>query len=221
MRISARSLRRIETPPIGNYKLNLKQIEKSPGGNRDISKVVQNLPGVTATPINRNDLIVRGGGPNENKFYLDRIEIPVINHFQTQGASGGNASLINSDFLSVATLYTSAFPSSRGNALSSVLDLRMKEGNPDKFKTKFSIGASDVAITFDTPLGKKANLIASYRISYLQFLFQALKLPFLPMYQDAQFKFSYHFDDRNSLSIIGLGSLDKNRLNFNMGDLRK
>lgn len=217
--VVGRSLRRIENPPIGNYKLNIREIEKSPGGNRDISKVVQNLPGVAATAINRNDLIVRGGGPNENKFYLDRIEIPVMNHFQTQGASGGNASLVNSDFLSGATLYTSAFPASRGNALSSVLELRMKEGNADKFKTKFSIGASDVALTFDTPLGKKASLIASYRISYLQFLFQLLKLPFLPTYQDAQFKFSYHFNDRNSLYLIGLGSFDKNRLNFGLGEL--
>lgn len=219
VRVLGRNSRRIENPPIGNYKLNVKEIEKSPGGNRDISKVVQNLPGVAATPINRNDLIVRGGGPNENKFYLDRVEIPVMNHFQTQGASGGNASLINSDFLSGATLYTSAFPASRGNALSSVLDLKMKEGNPDKFKTKFAIGASDVALTFDTPLGKKANLIASYRVSYLQFLFQLLELPFLPTYQDAQFKFSYHFDDRNSLYLLGLGSFDKNRLNFGLGDL--
>lgn len=219
VQVISRNPRRIENPPVSTYRLNLKEIEKSPGGNRDISKVVQNLPGVAATPINRNDLIVRGGGPNENKFYLDRVEIPVINHFQTQGASGGNTSLINSDFLNVATLYTSAFPASRGNALSSVLDLRMKEGNPDKFKTKLSIGASDVALTFDTPTGKKSSLIASYRISYLQFLFKALKLPFLPTYQDAQFKFSYHFDDRNSLYVIGLGSFDKNRLNFSMGEL--
>lgn len=219
VQVVGRSSRRIENPPIGVYKLNIQQIEKSPGGNRDISKVVQNLPGVAAMPINRNDLIVRGGGPNENKFYLDRIEIPVLNHFQTQGASGGNASLVNSDFLNGATLYTSAFPASRANGLSSVLDLRMKEGNPDKFKVKFSVGASDVALTLDTPLGQKTNLIASYRVSYLQFLFQALKLPFLPTYQDAQFKLSHHFDDRNSLYIIGLGSLDKNRLNLSMNDL--
>lgn len=213
------NIRRIEVPPVGVYKLNVQEIEKSPGGNRDISKVVQNLPGVVATPINRNDLIVRGGGPNENKFYLDRVEIPVINHFQTQGASGGNASLINSDFLSMATLYTSAFPASRGNALSSVLEMRMTEGNSERFKTKFAVGASDMAITMDTPTGSKSNLIASYRISYLQFLFSALKLPFLPTYQDAQFKFSYHINPKNSIYLIGLGSFDKNRLNNDLNDL--
>lgn len=218
--VVARSIRRTEAPPIGVKRLNIEQIEKAPGGNRDIAKVVQNLPGVAAAEINRNDLIVRGGGPNENRFYLDRIEIPVLNHFQTQGSSGGNVSIINSDFLTSATLYTSAFPANRGNALSSVLDLRFKEGNKERFKTKFSIGASDIALSIDTPLGKKSSLIASYRISYLQFLFAALKLPILPTYQDLQFKYTYRPDDRNSIKILALGALDKNRLNTSMEDLK-
>lgn len=217
--VTGRSLRRAENQPLGNRTLSLQQIEKSPGGNRDISKVVQNLPGVAATPISRNDLIVRGGGPNENKFYLDRIEIPIINHFTTQGASGGNASIVNSDFLSAARLYTSAFPVSRDGALSSVLDLRMTEGNPDRFRGRVSVGASDVALTVDSPVGKKGNIIASVRQSYLQVLFGILELPFLPTYNDAQVKYSHHFDDRNHLYVIALGSLDKSRLNLSMKEL--
>lgn len=214
--VRARGFRRVETPPLSNFRLNVQDIEKSPGGNRDISKVVQNIPGVTATPAYRNDLIVRGGGPSENKFYLDRIEIPIINHFAQQGASGGNASLVNSDFLSSATLFTSAFPVSATGALSSVLDMRMGEGNSEKFKTRFSIGASDAALTIDTPLGDKANLIASYRVSYLQLLFKLIKLPFLPTYQDAQIKLSYHITPKDNLYVIGLGGYDINRLNMSL-----
>lgn len=219
--VVGRVARRSESTPLSNYKLNIQQIEKSPGGSRDISKVVQNLPGVTATPLFRNDLLVRGGGPNENKFFLDRIEIPVINHFATQGSSGGNASIINSDFLSGATLYTSAYPASRGGALSSVLDMKMVDGNLEKTKTKFAIGASDVALSVNTPLGKnkKSSLIASYRISYLQFLFSLLKLPFLPTYQDAQIKFTHNFDKQNSLTILALGAFDYSRLNLKMKDI--
>ncbi len=217
--VTGRSGRHTEAQPLGNRSLSLQQIEKSPGGNRDISKVVQNLPGVVATPISRNDLVVRGGGPNENKFYLDRIEIPIINHFTTQGASGGNVSLINSDFLSAARLYTSTFPAGRSNGLSSVLDLRMAEGNPDRFLLKASVGASDAALTIDSPVGSKGNIIASVRQSYLQVLFSLLQLPFLPTYNDAQIKYSHHFDDRNHLYVIALGSLDRSRLNFSMKDL--
>ena len=217
--VRGRTRRHTENQPIGNRSLSLQEIEKSPGGTRDISKVLQNLPGVAATPIQRNDLIVRGGGPNENKFYLDRIEIPIINHFTTQGATGGNASIVNSDFLSAARLYTSTFPVGRSSGLSSVLDLKMREGNPDRLRARATVGASDLALTIDSPVGEKGNIIASVRQSYLQVLFALLKLPFLPTYNDAQVKYSHHFDSRNHLYIIGLGSWDRNRLNTGMKNL--
>lgn len=213
VKVVGRSNRRIESPPVSAFRINIEQLEKSPGVNRDISKAIQNLPGVVATPIYRNDIIVRGGGPNENKFYLDKIEIPLLNHFQTQGASGGNAGMINTDMLAGATLYTSAFPASKGGALSSVLDMRLKEGNSIKPRFKFSIGASDLAFTLDSPVTKKSNIMLSYRRSYLQFLFQILDLPFLPTYNDIQIKYTYNFDSRNKLYFIGLGSFDENRLN--------
>ncbi|SFS95659.1 TonB-dependent Receptor Plug Domain [Porphyromonadaceae bacterium NLAE-zl-C104] len=90
--------RRIESP-VSSFFVNVQQIEKSAGVNRDVSKVLQTLPGVGAMDPNRNDLIVRGGGPSENVFYLDGIEIPVINHFATQGSSGGAIGVINPDFV--------------------------------------------------------------------------------------------------------------------------
>lgn len=116
-------LKRAESP-LSIQTLSLKQIEKSAGTNRDISKLVQRLPGVGATDLNRNDLIVRGGGPSENVFYLDGIEIPVINHFATQGASGGIVGMINPDFVREIDFYTGAFPASRGNTLSSVMEIK-------------------------------------------------------------------------------------------------
>jgi len=90
--------RRIESP-VSSFYVGVQQIEKSAGVNRDVSKVLQTLPGVGAMDPNRNDLIVRGGGPSENVFYLDGIEIPVINHFATQGSSGGAIGVINPDFV--------------------------------------------------------------------------------------------------------------------------
>lgn len=217
--VKGRSVRRDEAPPVSVHKLSKWAIEKSPGGSRDILRSVQNLPGVVQTSSDRNDLIVRGGGPNENKFYLDQIEIPVLNHFQTQGASGGNLSLINSDILSGATFYSSAFPASRGGSLSSVLDLKMKEGNFDEFKVRLAAGTSDAAVVIDTPITDKWSVIASYRISYLQLLFGMLDLPFLPTYQDMQFKSVYNFDERNKLTVLGVGAFDINRLNTSVKDL--
>ena len=199
--------------PLSIQTLSLKQIEKSAGANRDISKLVQRLPGVGATDLNRNDLIVRGGGPSENVFYLDGIEIPVINHFATQGASGGVVGVINPDFVREIDFYTGAFPASRGNALSSVMEVKQRDGDADRMRINASVGASDAGLTVEGPLGSKSTFIASARQSYLQWLFKAMKLPILPTYNDFQVKYKYRINAHNELSIVGIGAIDNMRLN--------
>lgn len=204
--------KRIESP-ISVLSVGVQEIEKSAGANRDVSKVIQSLPGVGATDPNRNDLIVRGGGPSENVFYLDGIEIPVINHFATQGSSGGTVGVINPDFVREINFYTGAFPANRGNALSSVMEIKQKDGSQDRIHTKLSIGASDAALTMDGPIGKKSTFIVSARQSYLQFLFAAIGLPFLPTYNDFQLKYKYQIDKKNEISFIGIGAIDDMVLN--------
>ena len=204
---------RNEEVPVSLQKLTIQEIERSPGSNRDISKVIQSLPGVASFPSFRNDVIVRGGGASENRFYLDGVEIPYLNHFSTQGSSGGPVGIINVDLIREVQLYSSAFPSARGNALSSVMDLRQIDGSREKFGGRVSIGSSDFALTLNGPVTKNSSVIFSVRRSYLQFLFSALKLPFLPTYNDYQFKYKIDLDKRNQLSVISIGALDKNKLN--------
>lgn len=194
------------------------EIVRFPGGNRDVSKVISSLPGVSPTVSFRNDIIIRGGAPSENRFYLDGIEVPNINHFATQGSSGGPVGLINVNFINRVDFFSSAFPSNYANGLSSVLVFNQKEGNPDKLAGTFTIGSSDVGLTFDGPLGEKSNFIFSVRRSYLQFLFQALKLPFLPTYNDYQLKFTHDFNKYNEISVISLGALDEFALNESAND---
>ena len=205
-------LKRVESP-LSLQTLGIKQIEKNAGANRDISKLVQTLPGVGATDPNRNDLIVRGGGPSENVFYLDGIEIPVINHFSTQGASGGVVGMINPDFVREISFYTGAFPASRTNALSSVMEIKQRDGDTDRIHVKASVGASDAALTIEGALSEKSSFIASARQSYLQWLFKAIKLPFLPTYNDFQLKYKHRFNARNELTILGIVAIDDMSLN--------
>ncbi len=207
--------KKIESP-ISTLSIGVAQIEKSAGANRDVSKVLQTLPGVGSTSPDRNDLIVRGGGPSENVFYLDEIEIPIINHFTTQGASGGVVGIINPDFVREVSFYTGAFPANRINALSSVMEVRQKDGSSDRLHTKIAVGASDAALTLDGPLSPKSTFIASARQSYLTPLFKLIGLPFLPTYNDFQLKYKYEIDKRNSLSITAIGSLDKMNLNTDL-----
>ena len=205
-------IKRVESP-LSLQTLGIKQIEKNAGANRDISKLVQTLPGVGATDPNRNDLIVRGGGPSENVFYLDGIEIPVINHFSTQGASGGVVGMINPDFVREISFYTGAFPASRTNALSSVMEIKQRDGDTDRIHVKASVGASDAALTIEGALSEKSSFIASARQSYLQWLFKAIKLPFLPTYNDFQLKYKHRFNAHNELTILGIGAIDDMSLN--------
>ena len=216
--VKASPFRRSIESPVSLRRIDLVEIEKSPGGNRDISKVIQSYPGVASTPAYRNDVIVRGGGANENRFYLDGVEIPNINHFATQGASGGPVGIINVDFIREVDFYSGAFPADRGNALSSVLEFKMVDGNKDKLKFKGSVGASDLGLTLDGPLGKKTTFITSARRSYLQFLFSAIGLPFLPTYNDFQFKTKTRFNEKNELTILGLGAIDQFSLNLDANE---
>jgi len=206
-------LKRIESP-VSARIIGIDEIEKNPGGNRDISKVIQSFPGVASTPAFRNDVIVRGGGPNENRFYIDNVEIPYLNHFSTQGASGGPIGIINVDFVQSVDFISGAFPASRGNALSSVLNFTFTDGNKDKLKFRTTVGASDLGLTIDGPSGPNSTFLVSARRSYLQFLFGLLELPFLPNYTDFQFKYRVRLDDKNELTVIGLGAKDDFSLNL-------
>ncbi|MFO7934773.1 MAG: TonB-dependent receptor [Bacteroidales bacterium] len=216
--VRASPFRKIKESPVSLRRINIEEIEKSPGGNRDISKVIQTFPGVAATPAQRNDVIVRGGGPSENTFYLDGIEIPNINHFATQGASGGPVGIINADFLREVNLYSGAFPASSNDALSSVIELYQVDGNKENLDFRGAIGASDLSLTLDGPIGENTTYILSYRRSYLQFLFRLLELPFLPKYNDYQLKVRSRINEKNELSLISIGSYDTNSLNLDANE---
>jgi hypothetical protein len=191
--------------------LGITEIAKYPGANFDIAKVVQSLPGVSGSVGFRNDIIIRGGAPNENAYFLDGIEVPSINHFATQGAAGGPVGLLNVSFIENVTLHTSAFPAKYDNPLSGVLQFKQRTGNPEKIQSNFRFSASEAAITTEGPLGKsngKTTFIASARRSYLQFLFKAIDLPFLPDYWDYQYKITHKPNASNEINLLGIGAID-------------
>lgn len=212
--VTAGSFRRVKNSPVSLQIIGLGEIEKSPGGNRDISRIVRSYPGVSFSPIGyRNDLIVRGGAPSENRFYLDGIEIPNINHFATQGASGGPVSILNADLIREVQFYTGAFPADKGGALSSVMDIRLRDGNADDNSFKATLGASEVSLSGSGHFGGNTTYLFSVRQSYLQLLFKVLGLPFLPNYIDGQFKIKTRLSDRDEIVLLGLTGIDRMKLN--------
>jgi CarboxypepD_reg-like domain/TonB-dependent Receptor Plug Domain len=205
----------LETP-LSVQRLTTEEIKSNPGGNFDISKVIQTLPGVGGGPQGgtfRNDIIIRGGAPNENVFYLDGFEVPVINHFQTQGSSGGPQGILNVSFIEDVKLSSSAFDARYDNALSSVFQFKQKNGNANKFQGNFRLSATEAALTLEGPLAKnkKTTFLASVRRSYLELLFKALDLPIRPNYWDFQTKITHQINNKTTLTFLGIGAIDEFR----------
>jgi hypothetical protein len=215
VKITANAFRRKKESPLSIQSLSPVEIATFPGGNNDIAKVVQTLPGVSGSVGGfRNDIIIRGGAPNENVYYLDAIEIPNINHFSTQGSAGGPVGLLNVSFIEGVTLSSSAFESKYNNPLSGILQFKQRNGNNKKFQGNVRVGASETALTLEGPMLKKNNeasktsYLVSVRRSYLQFLFSLIGLPIRPDFWDYQYKINSKIDDYNEINFLGVGSLD-------------
>lgn len=209
---------RSEETPLSVRKLNTNEIERYPGGNRDISRVIQALPGVASTPSFRNDILIRGGAPNENKFYVDEIEVPVINHFSTQGSSGGPVGILNVNLIKNLDLIAGGFPANRMDALSSFFEIQLKDGRRDKMATQVTVGASELTLSNEGPISEITTYSLSARRSYLQGLFRLLGLPFLPTFNDFQLKTTTKLNDKTELTFIGLGAIDNFELNQDIPD---
>lgn len=197
--------------PLSVQQLTTEEIKSSPGGNFDVSKVVQTLPGVGISNGvgERNDIIIRGGAPNENVYYLDGIEIPVLNHFQTQGSSGGAQGILNVSFIESLKLSSSAFDARYDNPLASTFVIKQREGNPERLSGNARVSFTETALTLEGPLSKNTTFLASARKSYLSFLFKLIDLPIRPDFEDFQYKVTHKFSDKTKLTAIGLGAIDR------------
>ncbi|MBQ4819964.1 TonB-dependent receptor [Aquimarina sp. MMG016] len=212
---NANKISRPKETPLSTQSLSAVEIATYPGSNNDVVQVAQTLPGVSPSIGGfRNDLIIRGGAPNETVYYLDGMEVPNINHFSTQGSAGGPVGLINVSFIDNVTLSTSAFGAQYDNPLSGVLQFSQRNGNNRNFSGNFRVSASEAALTLEGPLFKgvkeeaKTTFLVSARRSYLQFLFEVIGLPFRPNYWDYQYKINHKINAYNEISFIGLGSID-------------
>lgn len=195
--------------PTSTIRLRAEEVRRTAGGQNDIARTLLSLPGVVGGVDNRNDLLVRGGGPGENAYWLDGIRIPRINHFETQGIGGGALGLLNVEFIEDTEFYAGGFPARYGDALSSVLVVRNRSGASDRFRGDLTVGASEAGVTVDGPLGDRGNVLFSLRRSYLQFLFALLDLPIRPAYWDAQLRAEWNLDERNRITVLGLGAIDE------------
>ncbi len=206
--VSASYFQKTPDEPMSVQRLSYEEIRRSPGGFEDVVRAISVLPGVAQAQPGRNDLVVRGGAPSENLFVVDNIEIPNINHFGTQGASGGPLSYINLDFVRETAFSTGGFGVRYGDRLSSVLTVELQDGRREYIGGKGTISASQFGINLHGPINEQSSFIFSARRSYLDLIFKAAGFSFVPEYWDFLDRVSYRLDGLNSLTFLALGAID-------------
>jgi hypothetical protein len=191
------------------------EIRRAPGGFEDVIRALSVIPGVGQASPGRNDLVVRGGAPSENLSIVDGFVVPNINHFGSQGATGGPLSFINLDYVRGTTFSTGGFPVLYGDKLSSVLKIDLQEGRKNQIGGKGTISATQFGFNIDGPVGENFDFLFSARRSYLDFIFNAAGFNFVPEYYDLLTKLTYRLDSKNTLSYLFVGAFDDVKFNNN------
>jgi CarboxypepD_reg-like domain/TonB-dependent Receptor Plug Domain len=199
-------------------KFSYEEIRRAPGGFEDVVRALSVLPGVARQSAGRNDLVVRGGAPSENLYLVDGFVVPNINHFGSQGSTGGPLSFINLDYVNETTFSTGGFQANYGDKLSSVLKIDLRDGRKDRIGGKALISASQFGLNLEGPINKKSNFLISIRRSYLDFIFEAAGFNFIPEYYDLLSKYTFNIDNSNKMSYLFVGALDNVKFNNDDND---
>lgn len=207
--VTAEAFRSTNESPLSIKSIGWAEMQRMPGAVLDLSKVIQSFPGILPKPSFGYAISLRGGSPAENGYRFDGIDVPTINHFSIQGASGGAVSLINLDHIQNTELQTGAFASSFGNVLSGTLSMEGRNGRSDRLGLRITLGQTDYGATLEGPLGKKTRFTASARNSFSQYYFRLFKIPVLPAYQDAQVRVVHQIDRRRDLMLLAIGGWDR------------
>ncbi|NML19892.1 TonB-dependent receptor [Pseudoflavitalea sp. G-6-1-2] len=199
-----RRLRRTNTVALGIQQMSIGQIKKIPAflGEPDVLKAMLTLPGITSVGEGANGFNVRGGNVDENLIIMD--EAPVYNSSHMLGFF----SVFNPDAVKNVTLYKGAFPSEFGGRTSSVLDIRMKDGNNQKLSVNGGISSIFSRISIEGPLKKdKSSFIIAGRRSYIDILSKPARKKEERdnkfYFYDLTAKGNWQLDDKNTLYLSG------------------
>lgn len=193
---------------------DVEQTSRFSGSRNDPARMASNFAGVSGANDARNDIIIRGNSPTGLLWRLDGLDIPSPNHFASFGSSGGPVSMLNNNTLARSDFFTAAWPAEYGDALSGVFDLKMRNGNKDKYEFLAQIGFNGFEVGAEGPFAKKksgATFLFNYRYSTLG-LFKLLGVSFgtgsaVPQYQDLSFKIDVPTKKAGTFRLFGLGGL--------------
>jgi len=213
---ATRSTVNARSPQMSVVELPVQQIKSIPTlfGEADVLKAIQLLPGVQNGSEGSAGMYVRGGGPDENLLLLDGVPVYNVNH------ALGFFSVFNPDALKNVTLYKGSFPAHFGGRLSSVVDIRMKEGDMQKYHGNVSIGLISSKVNVEGPIVKdKLSFNLSFRRTYGDLLIKpALWIASIYDSDIGKLNVGYHFYDFNGKLNWKISDKDRLYLSFYTGD---
>ncbi len=219
--VSAARFAREQRSEVSSIALMSEEIRRFPGGFGDVVRTVATLPGVaTVNEGGRNDLLVRGGGPSENLYVVNNMEVPNINHFGSQGSSSGSLAFLNLDFVERVDFSAGGFGVQYGDKLSSVVNIDTRRGRTDRLGGRATISATQFAVDLEGPLKDKGSYIMSARRSYLDLIFKAVGASFIPTYNDFNVLGNVELSPRDELTFLGLVAIDRVERNMEDADDR-
>jgi len=191
--------------PVSIYSLNAEEVRRAPGSAGDVSRVLTALPSTAKIADNSNDLMVRGGSPMENAFFIDNIQLPNINHFPVQGATGGPIGMLNVDLIDDVKFSAGGFSAAYGDRLSSVIDIKFREGDREKREVQLDFNMGGFGGAAEGPIGNgKGSWVISGRKSYLDLITDAIGTGVAPRYGDVHGKVTYDLNNANQLTILNI-----------------
>ena len=189
------------------YSMDYEEIRRAPGALGDVNRLIQTMPGAAARDDQRNDIIARGGSPTENLTLVDGIEVPSLNHFAGQGASGGPINMLNTELIQDARFLAGGFPAPYGNRLSSVLDVGLREGSRERFEASLELGVSGAGLLLEGPLAK-GSWVFSARKSFVELIADSFGIAAVPRFSNMQGKLVQDVGRGHRLSFLTVGGLD-------------
>ncbi len=202
-----------EMSTVSARSFSIEETQRYAGSLGDPSRMAANYAGVSGAQDSRNDVVVRGNSPLGVLWRLNGLDIPNPNHFGSFGSTGGPVSILNNNVLDNSDFMSGAFPAEYGNATAGAFDLKLRNGNNEKFEFLGQVAFNGFEGGIEGPLSKKhnASFLVNYRYSTLG-LFSKLGISFgtgtaVPKYQDLSFKLNFPTEKFGTLSIWGIGGL--------------
>lgn len=203
-----------EMATVSARSFDVQETERYAGSRGDPARMASNFAGVQGGDDSRNDIIVRGNSPQGVLWRLEDVDIPSPNHFSVPGTTGGPVSMLNNKTLANSDFFMGAFPAEYGNSIAGVFDLKMRNGNKDRYEFTAQLGILGTELSGEGPVSKKngSSFLFTYRYSTLR-LFEGLHIKIgtnsVPNYQDASFKLNFPIGKRSAVTVFGLGGLSK------------